>query len=399
METIESLVLLTAVPISCAILVTWVHFFLCSCKSLKYSPELGDFTKIDSGKAPRVSIIVPALNEEKYISKCLESLLAQDYPNLEIISINDGSTDSTFKIMKTVASKDHRLCVINADPRPKGWVGKNWSCFVGYNESEGDILLFTDADTVHSECTVSLAVKHMEQEGLSAITATPRILFNDLLTGFTLPLLSVFLQTRFSPLKVNDPTNKVGYFFGSFFAILRGDYEAIGTHREVRAEIVEDGALGALVKKQGIKMKMFRGENYVSALWARDKRTLWNGLLRLLIPMHKEHGKKTILMVIAISFLMLFPLIAAPVGLVYVYQSESSILGISLTGTASITASIIIATSILILAKSIKNNILLAFGFPIGAVVITISFVFSILKAHKPKSFTWKGRRYEFFPL
>ena len=180
---------------------------------------------------------------------------------------------------------------------------------------------------------------------------------------------------------------------------MRGDYEAIGTHREVRAEIVEDGALGALVKKQGIKMKMFRGENYVSALWARDKRTLWNGLLRLLIPMHKEHGKKTILMVTAISFLMLFPLIAAPVGLVYVYQSESSILGISLTGTASITASMIIATSILILAKSIKNNILLAFGFPIGAVVITISFVFSILKAHKPKSFTWKGRRYEFFPL
>ena len=96
-------------------------------------------------------------------------------------------------------------------------------------------------------------MNHILRENLSAITAIPKLMSDDFLTSITLPLLSVFLQTRFSPLKVNDSANKLGYFFGSFFAILRGQYESIGTHREVCTEIIEDGAIGSLVKKEGSK--------------------------------------------------------------------------------------------------------------------------------------------------
>jgi chlorobactene glucosyltransferase len=150
------------------------------------------------------------------------------------------------------------------------------------------------------------------------------------------------------------------------------------------------------VKKRGIKMKMFRGENFVSALWARDKRTLWNGLLRLLVPLHKEHGKKTILMVIAIFFLMLFPFVTALVGMVCIYQCNSGLLTLPLTVTSLIIVSLIIATSVLIESESIQDRIFLAFGSPVGAMVITISFIFSLLNAYKSESFIWKGRRYEF---
>jgi chlorobactene glucosyltransferase len=392
----EFFMLLIVLLISSAVLIIWGYFLFYSRRSLKYAPMLRDVKKIDSLIFPRVSIIIAALNEEKYINKCLDSLLAQDYPNLEIISVDDGSTDSTFKIMQTIALKDQRLRVFSADPRPAGWVGKNWPCYIGYNESAGDILIFTDADTVHSGFTVTLAVHHMARGNLSALTVTPKLLSNDLLTRFTLPLLSVFLQTRFSPLKVNDPANKMGYFFGSFFAISRDIYEEIGTHSEVRTEIIEDGALGALVKRRGIKMKMFRGESYVSALWARDKRTLWHGLLRLLVPLHKEHGKKTILMVVAIFLLMLFPFVTALVGMVCIYQCNSGLLTIPLTVTSLIAVSLIIATSALIESESIQDRILLAFGSPLGAMVITISFVFSFLNAYKSKSFIWKERHYEF---
>jgi glycosyltransferase involved in cell wall biosynthesis len=392
----ELFIHLIVLLISCAVLITWVYFFFYSRRSLKYAPALRDVKKVNFLIPPRVSIIIAALNEEKYIRKCLESLLAQDYPNLEIISVDDGSTDSTFEIMKTIASKEQRLRVFNADQRPAGWVGKNWPCYIGYNKSAGDILIFTDADTVHSGSTVTLAVNHMACGKLSALTVIPKLLSNDLLTSFTLPLLSIFLQTRFSPLMVNDPTNKVGYFFGSFFAISRDIYEEIGTHREVRTEIIEDGALGALVKKRGIKMKMFRGENFVSALWARDKRTLWNGLLRLLVPLHKEHGKKTILMVIAIFFLMLFPFVTALVGMVCIYQCNSGLLTMPLTVTSLIIVSLITATSVLIESESIQDRIFLAFGSPVGAMVITISFIFSLLNTYKSESFVWKGRRYEF---
>ena len=394
MQPVETIALYIFILIMFSIMLAWVRLFVYSGRSLKYSPKLEEVRNLDPKLTPRVSIIVPALNEEKYIGRCLRSLLAQDYNNLEIISIDDGSTDNTLPAMKEVALTDRRLRVVESGQRPVDWVGKNWACFIGYNNSTGDILIFTDADTVHSKQTVTLAVNHILHENLSAITAIPKLMSDDFLTSVTLPLLSVFLQTRFSPLKVNDTANKLGFFFGSFFAIVRGHYESIGTHREVRTEIIEDGAIGSLVKKRGIKMKMFRGENCVEALWARDRQGLWNGMLRLLIPMHREQGRKTVPMVIAIAFLMLFPFIALPGGIYFIDRGESSSLGILLAGAALITLCIIIATAALILSESIKTKKQLALGSPIGATVITLSFVISLLRVHKPQSFAWKGRTY-----
>jgi hypothetical protein len=186
----------------------------------------------------------------------------------------------------------------------------------------------------------------------------------------------------------------LGYFFGSFFAVMRGHYVSIGTHREVRTEIIEDGAIGSLVKKRGIKMKMFRGENCVDAMWARDRQGLWNGLLRLLVPMHKEQGKKTIPMVIAIAFLMLFPIIALPEGIYFAYRQETSLLGIFLAGAALVTLCVMMMTSVFILSQSIKTSKKLAIWSPIGATLISLAFVISLLRAQKPQSFAWKGRMY-----
>jgi uncharacterized membrane protein len=110
--------------------------------------------------------------------------------------------------------------------------------------------------------------------------------------------------------------------------------------------------------------------------------------------MHREQGKKTVLMVIAIAFLMLFPFVALPAGLYFIYQGGFSFLSILLTSLAFITVCIIIAVTTLILSQSLKNRKQLALGSPIGATVITLSFVISLLKVHKPQSFTWKGRTY-----
>ncbi len=394
MQIIEPIALCVLGSIMFGVLLTWAWLMVHCLRSLKYSPKLEDITKLNLDFVPRVSIIVPALNEEKYIGRCLQSLLAQDYHNLEIVSIDDGSTDSTLMTMKSVASLDQRIRVIEAGERPSGWVGKNWACFIGYNNSTGNILIFTDADTVHSEQTVTLAVNHMLQENLSAITAIPKLISDDFLTSVTLPLLSVFLQTKFSPLKVNDSANKLGYFFGSFFAIVRCHYESIGTHREVRSEIVEDGAIGSLVKKRGIRMRMYRGENCVDAMWARDRRGLWNSLLRLLVPMHREQGKKTVPMVIAIAFLMLFPFIALPLGIYFAYQVGTILLGIFLAGSALVTLCIMMITTVLILSQSIKASRKLALGSALGATVMTLSFFISLIRAHKLQSFVWKGRTY-----
>lgn len=394
MQSIDSISLYVLDIIMFAVLLTWINLLMYCRRSLKYSPKFEEVKKFVPKPIPRVSVIVPALNEEKYIGRCLRTLLDQDYSNLEIISIDDGSTDSTLLTMKSVAPTDHRLRVLEAGQRPAGWVGKNWACFIGYENSTGDILIFTDADTVHSQQTVTLAVNHMLREDLSAITAIPKLVADDFLTCVTLPLLSVFLQTKFSPLKVNDSANNLGYFFGSFFAIIRGEYEYIGTHKEVHTEIIEDGAIGSLVKERGIRMKMFRGEDCVDALWARDRQGLWNGLLRLLVPMHRDQGKKSGPMVVAIAFLMVFPFIALPTGIYFTLLVESSFLGLLLAGAALVAVCVMMMTTIHILSQSLKNSKKLALGSPIGAAVITLSLVISMLRANKPQSFAWKGRTY-----
>ncbi|MEK6834361.1 MAG: glycosyltransferase, partial [Thermoproteota archaeon] len=237
--------------------ITWILLIRSMWISFRDSPYLDKFT-VKSNQKPKVSIILPARNEEEFIAKCLESLLDQDYENYEIIAIDDHSEDRTGRIISSFAQKNSKIIHVTAEPKPENWMGKNWACFEGFKRSTGELLLFTDADTKHSRKIISLSVSHLLSEDLDALTAIPKMLCLDFWTRITLPMLSTFLHTRFSALRVNDPSKKTGYFFGSFFIIRREVYESVGTHEGVKGEIVEDGALGKKVKESGFKMKMVR---------------------------------------------------------------------------------------------------------------------------------------------
>jgi chlorobactene glucosyltransferase len=281
--TVTNLVL---AAIMAGIFGVWIYFLAYMTKSFRQSPRLETFDRTSIRRFPQVSVIVPARNEERYIARCLDSLLGQDYPNFEIIAINDSSTDRTGEIIKAYAAKDSRVVHLDASPKPEGWTGKNWACYQGYLHARGELLMFTDADSRHLPSVMSLAVGHVMSQNLDALTAVPRLICNDFWTKMTMPVLATFLHTRFSPIRVNDPNTKTGYFFGSFFLITRSTYEAVGTHEGVREELVEDGALGGKVKASKFRMKMVRGESLIDAVWARDLRTLWQGLRRFMIPVY-----------------------------------------------------------------------------------------------------------------
>src|SRR5688572_31884982 len=127
--TITNLVL---AAIMAGIFGVWMYFLTYMTKSFRQSPMLESFDRTRVSRLPQVSVIVPARNEERYIARCLDSLLGQDYPSFEIIAINDSSTDRTSDIMKTYATKDSRVIHIDASPKPEGWTGKNWACYQGY---------------------------------------------------------------------------------------------------------------------------------------------------------------------------------------------------------------------------------------------------------------------------
>lgn len=347
-----------------------------------------------SGPAPRVSVILPARNEEEYIGRCLDSLSAQEYPDYEIVAVDDSSDDATGRIMSDRAAADPRIVHVRARPKPDGWMGKNWACMEGYARASGDLLLFTDSDTVHSPNAMPLAAAALLGGGLDALTVIPRLVCRDAWTRATLPVISTFLHTRFSALRVNDPKKDTGYFFGSFFMMKREAYEAAGTHEGVRGEIIEDGALGKKVKGSGRPMLMALGDDLVDAVWARDKGTLWDGLKRLMVPLYLQDRRSAAAVMAAVASLLLLPLV--------LLGASGAALALGGWEGAALQAlfALSLAASCLVHAGAAVESAVLRVGLryaalaAAGCAVVVLGFQAGLLRAGSDGAVTWRGRRY-----
>ncbi|TLX95991.1 MAG: glycosyltransferase [Thaumarchaeota archaeon] len=369
---------------------TWIFLIRSMWITFRDSPFLDQFNSKPHVK-PKVSVILPARNEERFIERCLKSLAEQDYENYEIIAIDDRSDDRTGEIIKKITQKIPNLLYALADLKPEKWMGKNWACMEGFKKATGELLLFTDADTFHSKRTISLAVDHMMSEELDALTVIPKMICLDNWTKITLPVLSTFLHTRFSALRVNDSSKKTGYFFGSFFIIKRKTYELVGTHEGVKGEIVEDGALGKKVKEAGFKMKMVRGEHLVEAVWARDWSTLWNALKRLMIPLYLQARSVAVAIFFAVLFLvfMPFPMLIYSASFASLSTSFTTLFAISI-----ITTILVFVASVIDAKKGLSLTIRYALMAPIGSSIIIAGFASGILHAKRNDAVTWRGRTY-----
>jgi chlorobactene glucosyltransferase len=387
--TITNLVL---AAIMAGIFGVWLYFLTYMTKSFRQSPMLESFDRTSVSRSPKVSVILPARNEGRYIARCLDSLLGQDYPNFEIIAINDSSTDGTGEIMKAYAANDLRVMHIDASPKPEGWTGKNWACYQGFLRARGELLMFTDADSKHLPSTMSLAVGHLMSENLEALTAVPRLICNDFWTKMTLPVLATFLHTRFSPIRVNDPNTKTGYFFGSFFIITRSTYEAIGTHEGVKEELVEDGALGGKVKASKFRMKMVRGESHIDAVWARDLPTLWQGLRRLMIPIYYQDKVNAYMMAMAVFFILFAPFASLPYLPVASFAGNTSFQILFVLQISAI--ALIMVTTAVQCRLAIFESPVYAFAAPLSGALISLSFMSAIADAKKKGAVSWRDRKY-----
>ena len=380
--------LVTAIMIGISI--AWIFLINSMRNSFKKTPYLEIFEKIKHNN-PKVSIILPARNEEDFLASCLDTLANQDYSNYEIIVIDDSSQDNTGNIISDYSKKYSKIIPVSARPKPEGWMGKNWACVEGYKKSTGELLLFTDADTKHATNVITLAVGHLEWYKLEALTVIPRMITLDFWTRITLPMISTFLHTRFSAIRVNDPSKKTGYFFGSFFLISKNTYEKVGTHEGVKQEIIEDGALGKKVKENGHKMKMVRGEKFIGAIWARDRSTLWNGLKRLMIPLTLQSQKIAVGIFFAVLFLLFVPFPVFVFSLSFPFESISS----SSLIVSSMAASILIYLGGIIEArKGLDLRLSYSLFAPLGSLVVVLAFLSGLLQAKKDSAISWRGRNY-----
>jgi chlorobactene glucosyltransferase len=276
--------------------------------------------------------------------------------------------------------------------KPAGWTGKTWVCYQGYINSTGNILLFTDADTTHSYCTLSLYLHFYLSNKLNALTLIPRLRAEDFWTSLTLPILWTLSYARYSPLKANNPNTRVGgYFFGSSIMIGRDAYEIIGTHERVREEIVEDVELGRIVKDHGLRCLVVHGEHHTTAIWARNLGTLWDGLRRLMIPMYLKAKAKAVIITFVTSLMLLMQLTAS-LFLILWYPVDP--LSTTFNNEKEFPWHLVLITSSLVsMVMLILTSIIQS-----QAVILSAAFISAIFDSRKDNAIRWHERNYSYSP-
>ena len=208
-------------------------------------------------RTPRVSVLVPARNEEAHIRDCVRSLLAQDYPDFEVLVLNDHSTDHTGEILATLHTGDERLRVLTGADLPAGWLGKHWACQQLADASDGELLLFTDADTRHGPGSVRHGVAALSAENADLLTAFPHEETITWAEKLVVPVVPWAMFT-FLPLAVAYRTQSPAFSatIGQYMFFRANAYARIGGHAAVCNDPVDDIALGRRIKTQGLRWRL-----------------------------------------------------------------------------------------------------------------------------------------------
>lgn len=214
---------------------------------------------------PRVSVLIPARNEQEVIGECVRSLLSQDYPDFEVLVLDDGSTDGTAAVLAELACQDSRLRVLSGRPLPPTWLGKQWACQQMAEQATGELLLFTDADTVHQPQALRAGVSALLAERADLMSAFVR---QRLLTwGERLTVPTIFwCFFSFLPLALAHRLGAPALSLtnGQWILMRKSAYEAVGGHAAVRGSLVDDIALGRLVKAAGLRWRVVDASQRVS---------------------------------------------------------------------------------------------------------------------------------------
>ncbi len=213
--------------------------------------------------APFVSVIVPARNEERSIQLCVESIAASDYPDFEVIVVDDRSDDATLELARAIPSNHaRRVVVVPGHPLPKGWMGKPWACAQGVKEAQGDLLLFTDADTVHAPELLGQAVAGMIEDEADALTLLGQQIMETFWERLVQTHVMAAMIFRFpNPGKPLPPERwRDAIANGQFMLFDRGAYEEIGGHEAVKGEVVEDQRLAQILCRSGKRLTMRAAE-------------------------------------------------------------------------------------------------------------------------------------------
>jgi len=390
----------------------WIAPALVSLR-LRTTPSLDDIdaTPPKVQDAERVSVILPARNEASHIGACVRSVLSSTWPNLELIVVDDHSSDGTSNLARDAAGGDVRMTLVSAPDLAAGWFGKQWACQSGAAHATGSLLLFIDADTRHSPDLVGRLVRARAERGAELMSVAGRQEMLTLWERAVQPCVFVLILLRYggadSMERASNASDVVAN--GQCFMLSRAVYDAIGGHNAVRDFVAEDVMMAQTVWKSGKRVSLVRGLNQLST-------RMYNGLGELV----KGWGKnvyaggrfamrggavgRAIYPLLLLSFplgmvcpfALLLTLAIANVALGSTPLSVDAPVGDALFGTTLLWWSA--ATSLGVLAtfgvanKLNRDPVWRALLAPLGGAVLLYICIVAIARG---RNVSWKGRGYQ----
>ena len=218
---------------------------------------------------PRLSVVVPARNEATDIEEALRSLLAQDYPDLEVIAVDDRSEDGTGVILDRLATEHASLRVLHIAELPDGWLGKTHACHAGARLATGSFLLFTDADVRFAPDALRRAIAFATSKRLGHLVAWPQLIAPGFWERCFQATFAMFLNFKLRPWELHVPGSRGFVGMGAFNLVSRDSYAKVGGHEILAMEVVDDVKLGLVLRRSGIRQGSIAAGDLVRVPWAR----------------------------------------------------------------------------------------------------------------------------------
>ncbi len=231
---------------------------------------------------PLISVLVPAHNEEKVIEKCLKSILAQDYSNLELICVDDRSTDRTGLLVQKLFENRSNCRLVTVKKRLEGWTGKCHALDVASKLARGEWLAFLDADSSLHPKALRICLDEALERRVNLITLTPKFLLGSFWEKAIQPTLASMAAIMFPLAQVNNPDSPVATANGMFFMLTRKAYDRIGGHKNVRDLAVEDIGIGKRVKAAGLGLVFANGQHLLTTRMYSNFAEVFMGWTRIL---------------------------------------------------------------------------------------------------------------------
>lgn len=352
----------------------------------------------DEVRYPLVSILVPARNEEHCIEICVRSLLAQQYKHLEILLLDDQSSDATVEIVLGIIDELPQgqrasLRLLRGEPLPTGWIGKNFACQQLARHAAGQYLLFTDADTVHQPGMVQAVIDCMQRSNVALLTAQPEHVLGSLGESLIMPLLNFTILTLLPIALIRRrPEASLATGNGQLLCFQRAAYESIGGHAAVKGRMLEDVLLARTVKAVGYQMIFVDALNVVRCRMYRSFSEVWNGFSKNLFAFYNYALPFALVgLLLNVALFVLPPLL---IILAAFTPLPSTVSLLALLGYL-----IAVLMRLLLTLRFVRTQRLLSlalcFLHPLSIVIECLILLNSMRWYYRKRGTEWKGRAYQ----